>query len=127
MFAGHAIGTAVAIAGGWGSRSRTPPARCARRAINVAVTRTVIATPIVLASLSGRPDTLPTLLVASLVSLWVTADESVIKDARKRWLRVELGGVTRWGPVARHRAAPLAPAPPALHRRAQRAPGSAML
>ena len=31
-------------------------------------------------------------LVASLVSLWVTADESVIKDARKRWLRVELEG-----------------------------------
>ena len=94
MFAGHAIGTAVAIAGGWVGipLSHAAGALCTACAINVAVTRTVIATPIVLASLSGRPDTLPTLLVASLVSLWVTADESVIKDARKRWLRVELEG-----------------------------------
>ena len=94
MFAGHAIGNAVAIAGGWVGipLSHAAGALCTACAINVAVTRTVIATPIVLASLSGRPDTLPTLLAASLVSLWVTADESVIKDARKRWLRVELEG-----------------------------------
>ena len=128
MFAGHAIGTAVAIAGGWWDPlSHAAGALCTACAINVAVTRTVIATPIVLASLSGRPDTLPTLLVASLVSLWVTADESVIKDARKRWLRVELEGVTRWR-TRRPTSCGAARASAArLHRRAQRAPGSAML
>merc|ERR1719267_175591 len=61
-------------------------------AINTAVTRTVLATPIVLASLSGRMDTFPTLLVASIISLYMTGDESIIKAARKRWLRAELMG-----------------------------------
>ena len=62
MFAGHAIGTAVMFAGdrrrrvGILSLSHAAGALCTACAINVAVTRTVIATPIVLASLSGRPD-----------------------------------------------------------------------
>ena len=58
----------------------------------VAVTRTVLATPIVLTTLSARPDVMPTLVVASIVSLYVTGDESIIKAARKRWLRHELDG-----------------------------------
>ena len=58
----------------------------------MAVTRTVLATPVVLATLSGRTDVFPMLLVASIVSLYVTGEESIIKAARKRWLRKELDG-----------------------------------
>ena len=45
-----------------------------------------------MATLSGRTDCFPTLLVSSLVALMVTGDESIIKAARKRWLRAELDG-----------------------------------
>ena len=48
--------------------------------------------PIVLSTLSGRVDIFPTMLVASIVSLYVTGDESIIKAARKRFLRRELKG-----------------------------------
>ena len=58
----------------------------------MAVTRTVLATPIVLSTLSGRVDCFPTLLVASIVATYITGDESVIKAARSRWLRSELDG-----------------------------------
>jgi len=95
MFAGHAIGSGLAIA--------LPPligfeisqgaaSLCCACAINVAVTRTVLATPVVMATLSGRTDVFPMLLVASIVSLYVTGKESIIKAARKRWLRAELDG-----------------------------------
>ena len=47
---------------------------------------------IVLATLSGRVDCFPSLLVASLVATYITGDEAVIKAARKRWLRNELDG-----------------------------------
>ena len=98
MFAGLSIGSAVAIAA---NATRGPlhdllsPAAAALScacAINVACTRTVLATPIVLSALSGRPDMLPTLLVASLTALYVAGDETVIVAARKRWLRTELDG-----------------------------------
>jgi len=90
MFAGHALGMGIA--------SLVPfisPAGAALScacAINVAVTRTVLATPIVLSTLSGRVDIFPTMLVASIISLYVTGDESIIKAARKRFLRRELEG-----------------------------------
>merc|ERR1719502_1055268 len=109
MFAGHAIGTALQyplVAAGMQVSAGAASLSCAC-AINVAVTRTVLATPIVLATLSGRVDTFPTLLVASLVSLYVTGDESIIKGARKRWLRSELQGTDlmtdRTPPLQRNR------------------------
>merc|ERR1712070_669158 len=37
-------------------------------------------------------DVFPTLLVASIVSLFMTGNESIIKAARKRYLRMELEG-----------------------------------
>lgn len=91
MFAGHTIGTGLSIASG-GALSQGAAALSCACAINVAVTRTVLATPVVLSTLSGRVDCFPTLLVASLVSLYVTGDESIIKAARARWLRSELDG-----------------------------------
>merc|ERR1711871_1594783 len=45
-----------------------------------------------LTTLSGRTDCFPILLVASIVSLYMTGDEMIIKAARKRWLRSELEG-----------------------------------
>lgn len=94
MFAGHSIGTACFyfLAGYGIHTSQAAAALSVAAAINVAVTRTVLATPIVLSSLSGRTDVFPHLLVASLVALWVTGEESIIKAARKRWLRAELEG-----------------------------------
>lgn len=109
MFAGHAIGTAMYY---WFVDAGIPISAAAASlscacAINVAVTRTVLATPIVLATLSGRVDTFPTMLVASLVALYVTGDESIIKAARKRWLRAELTGTElmtdRTPPMQRNR------------------------
>ena len=47
----------------------------------------VLATPIVLASLAGRTDCFPTLLVASIVAMQMTGDEAIIVAAR----RCELG------------------------------------
>jgi len=96
MFAGHSIGTACFyfLAGYGIHTSQAAAALSFAAAINVAVTRTVLATPIVLASLSGRTDVFPHLLVASLVALWVTGEESIIKAARKRWLRAELEGTS---------------------------------
>ena len=94
MFAGHAIGTGLAIAANVMGLHLSPAAAalsCAC-AINVAVTRTWMATPIVLSTLSGRTDVCPTMLVASLISLYVTGDEAIITAARKRWLRAELDG-----------------------------------
>ena len=166
QFAGHSIGLGVAkLIPMWSSAGLTygvSPAAAALSlacGINVAVTRTVLATPIVLASLSGRIDVFPTLLVASLVATYapissilpvaprhhppsplycpwppaitrhllstarghppplpqpiapllvslsalpltchvssvsyISGDESIIKAARKRWLRSELDG-----------------------------------
>ena len=90
MFAGHSIGTGLSLV--FPFMSQGAAALGCACAINVAVTRTVLATPIVLSTLSGRVDCFPTLLVASLVSLYVTGDESIIKAARGRWLRSELDG-----------------------------------
>ena len=93
MFAGQSIGMGIAL--GLEGILHVSPAAAALAcacAINVAVTRTVLATPIVLATLSGRTDVFPTLLVASIVSLYVPGQESIIKAARKRWLRAELDG-----------------------------------
>ena len=53
-------------------------------AINVAATRTVLATPIVMCSLSGRIDVLPVCLVASVTSLFATDGVSIIAAARHR-------------------------------------------
>jgi len=95
MFAGHSIGSGLAAFAATYTTVQVSQGAAALSmacAINVAVTRTVLATPIVLATLSGRTDVFPTLLVASIVSLYVTGDESIIKAARKRWLRAELEG-----------------------------------
>lgn len=95
MFAGHSIGLGLAALANYSSAVVISPGAAALSmacAINVAVTRTVLATPIVLTTLSARPDVMPTLVVASIVSLYVTGDESIIKAARKRWLRHELDG-----------------------------------
>lgn len=93
MFAGHSIGTGLSIAlAGIVPLSPAAAALSCACAINVAVTRTVLATPIVLATISGRTDCFPTLLVASIVSLYMTGNESIIKAARKRYLRAELEG-----------------------------------
>jgi len=112
MFAGHSIGSAVhflAAAHGF-HISQAGAALCFACAINVSVTRTVLATPIVLSSLSGRTDVFPELLVASLVAIWVTGDESIIKAARKRWQRSELEGAEnltdRTKPMERNRLQP---------------------
>jgi len=93
MFAGHSIGTGLSIAlAPYIAMSPAGAALGCACAINVAVTRTVLATPIVLSTLSGRVDVFPTLLVASILSLYVTGEESIIKAARKRWLRSQLEG-----------------------------------
>ena len=60
-------------------------------AINASITRTVLATPIVLITLSSRPDVFPCVLVSSIVSLYITADTSIISAARKRYTREQLG------------------------------------
>lgn len=95
MFAGHSIGTGLALTlepmlGV--TISPAAAALCCACSINASVTRTVLATPVVLATLSGRTDVFPMLLVSSIVSLYVTGDEAIIKAARKRWLRKELEG-----------------------------------
>jgi len=109
MFAGHAIGTGlyycfVSYGVQMSAAAASLSVACA---INVAVTRTVLATPIVLATLSGRVDAFPEMLVASLIALYVTGDESIIKAARKRWLRSELMGselmTDRTAPIERNR------------------------
>ena len=89
MFAGHSIGTGLSLVFPVSQGAAALGCACA---INVAVTRTVLATPIVLSSLSGRVDCFPTLLVSSLVALYITGDESIIKAARGRYLRSELDG-----------------------------------
>jgi len=112
MFAGHSIGTGLALALepvlGF-PMSPAAAALCCACSINAAVTRTVIATPVVLATLSGRTDVFPMLLVSSIVSLYVTGDEAIIKAARKRWLRTELEGsellTDRDGKMERNRVA----------------------
>merc|ERR1719502_971153 len=91
MFAGHSVGMGLSIATG-GFFSPAAAALGVAGSINVAVTRTVLATPIVLSTLSGRVDCFPTLLVSSIVALYITGDESIIKAARSRWLRSELDG-----------------------------------
>jgi len=109
MFAGQSIGMGCAIImSSYGVPVSVAGAclSCAC-AINVAVTRTVLATPIVLATLSGRSDVFPQLLVASIISLYITGDESIIKAARRRWLRAELFGTEimtdRSKPIDRNR------------------------
>ena len=95
MFAGHSVGTGIALYMQTLVTAHISPAAaalCCACSINVAVTRTVLATPVVLATLSGRTDIFPMLLVSSIISLYVTGDESIIKAARKRWLRKELDG-----------------------------------
>merc|ERR1719326_2660213 len=95
MFAGHSVGTGIALYAQTLVAAHISPAAaalCCACSINVAVTRTVLATPVVLATLSGRTDVFPMLLVASIVSLYMTGDEAIIKAARKRWLRAELEG-----------------------------------
>ena len=61
-------------------------------AINTSVTRTVLATPVVLIGLSGRPDVLPCVLVASVVSLYMTGDVAIIKASRARRKTQEILG-----------------------------------
>jgi len=60
-------------------------------AINTAVTRTVLATPIVLITLSARPDVFPSVLIASVISLYITGDVAIITAGRKRLRREQLG------------------------------------
>ncbi|KAJ8608928.1 hypothetical protein CTAYLR_005302 [Chrysophaeum taylorii] len=83
MFSGIAIGAGVARLLGLTVVAHVALSLAA--AINTAATRTVFATPFVLVTLSNRPDTLLTCLVASVVSLVLTADVAVITDARARW------------------------------------------
>ena len=89
MVSGVAIGCGFARAGAdagllRGAVAEPLCALCLAAGINTCVTRTVLATPIVLVSISDRVDALPVALVASIVALHVTQDESVIKAARTR-------------------------------------------
>ena len=60
-------------------------------AINASVTRTVLSTPLVLITLSSRPDVFPCVLISSIVSLYMTGDVAIIGAARKRFTREQLG------------------------------------
>ena len=63
------------------------PTACAlglATALNVAVTKTILATPIVLCEISGRVDVLPCLLVASILALLLSDGTHIIKAARSR-------------------------------------------
>lgn len=53
-------------------------------AINTAATRCVFATPVIMATLSGRADAFTTLFVSSLVSLVITSNDAVILAAKSR-------------------------------------------
>jgi H+/Cl- antiporter ClcA len=57
---------------------------CMAAAINVAITRTSIATPLILASLSGEPNATSAILASSLVSLFVTGYMPFIKTQMVR-------------------------------------------
>lgn len=58
--------------------------------VNVACTRCVISTPLVLAALSGRPDLFPCLLAASVIALHVSSSESIIVAAGPRKTPAEI-------------------------------------
>jgi len=90
MFAGISFGTAFNMI--LPSLGAAAAALSLAAAINTSVTRTVLATPVVLITLSGRPDVLPCVLVASVVSLYMTGDVSIIKAARTRYLSSEILG-----------------------------------
>jgi hypothetical protein len=98
MVSGVAIGCGFARAGAdagllRGAVAEPLCALCLAAGINTCVTRTVLATPIVLVSISDRVDALPVALVASIVALHVTQDESVIKAARTRDSFEDLAGL----------------------------------
>ena len=98
MVSGVAIGCGFARAGAdagllRGAVAEPLCALCLAAGINTCVTRTVLATPIVLVSISDRVDALPVALVASIVALHVTQDESVIKAARPRDSFEDLAGL----------------------------------
>lgn len=57
---------------------------CFAAGINVAITRTALATTIILTALSGEVNAGPPLLAASLVSLVVTSYMPFIKTQQKR-------------------------------------------
>eukprot|EP00179_Madagascaria_erythrocladioides_P001305 CAMPEP_0198308406 /NCGR_PEP_ID=MMETSP1450-20131203/1066_1 /TAXON_ID=753684 ORGANISM="Madagascaria erythrocladiodes, Strain CCMP3234" /NCGR_SAMPLE_ID=MMETSP1450 /ASSEMBLY_ACC=CAM_ASM_001115 /LENGTH=503 /DNA_ID=CAMNT_0044011065 /DNA_START=46 /DNA_END=1557 /DNA_ORIENTATION=+ len=57
---------------------------CFAAAINVSITRTALASTLILCSLSGEVNASPPVLAASLVALWVTNDMPFIRSQRKR-------------------------------------------
>ena len=57
---------------------------CIGAAINASITRTALATPLILAALSGEPNTGPPLLAASLVATFVTTYLPFITEQRGR-------------------------------------------
>ena len=84
MNAGIGIGAAIAAAAPPGTVSLGAAALALAAAMNTAVTRTVVATPLVLTSLTGRVDLFPTILTASIVSLHLSSHVAVITCAQPR-------------------------------------------
>jgi H+/Cl- antiporter ClcA len=82
FFLGAATGLAVSLLAG-GAVTMPVAMLCTMAAVNVAVTKTPLATPVILATLSGLP-LLPALAAASLVSFFVTTRLGLIATQRER-------------------------------------------
>ena len=78
MHAGIALGSSIFLFMPAGSVSLAGATLSLAAAINVAATRTVLSTPLVLTSLTGRVDLFPTILAASIVSMHLTGRVAVI-------------------------------------------------
>ena len=94
MNAGIGIGSAIAMGLPLGTVSLSEAALSFAAAITTAVTRTVLATPLVLTSLTGRVELFPMMLIASIVSLHLTSHVAVITQAQQRSMEGEYS-VTR--------------------------------
>ena len=78
MHAGIAFGTSIYLFMPEGTVSLAGATLSIAASINVAATRTVLSTPLVLTSLTGRVDLFPTILAASIVSMHLTGRVAVI-------------------------------------------------
>ena len=78
------IGVGVSMVAPAGSVSLSAAALSFAAALNTAVTRSVLSTPLVLTSLTGRVDLFPTILAASIISLHLTSHVAVITCAAPR-------------------------------------------
>jgi len=84
MNAGIGIGVGVSMVAPAGSVSLSAAALSFAAALNTAVTRSVLSTPLVLTSLTVRVDLFPTILAASIISLHLTSHVAVITCAAPR-------------------------------------------